>query len=208
MNMNMPEQENGTYLEVDQAKNNSLQNLNNPQNFGKNPSESGNLDKIRDILFGNQVRDYEQRFTRLEEHLIKECSNLREDTKKRLDSLETYIKNEVDSLTNRLHSEQTERHESVTEINQEIQNLSKNLERKIAQLDEQTAQNQRDLRQQILDQSKRLDDDLKHNHTELLATLEREAKELQTQKTDRSALARLFAELSIRLDQESTNSKY
>lgn len=205
--MNMPVQENGTYLEVDQAKNNSLQNLNNAQVFGKNPSETGNLDKIRDILFGNQVRDYEQRFTRLEEHLIKECSNLRDDTKKRLDSLEAYIKNEVDSLTTRLRSEQTERQEAVTGINQEIQNLATALERKIAQLDEQTSQNQRDLRQQILDQSKRLDDDLQQNHTELLAALEREAKELQTQKTDRSSLARLFADLAIRLDQESATSR-
>jgi DNA repair exonuclease SbcCD ATPase subunit len=200
--MNMPESENGTHLELDQSKNNPLQDLHNSQVFGKNHSESGNLDKIRDILFGNQVRDYEQRFTRLEEHLVKECSNLREDTKKRLDVIETYIKNEVDSLTTRLKNEQNERDAAVTEINEEFKNLVKSLERKIAQLEEQTSHNQRDLRQQILDQSKSLDNDLKHNHNELLATLERESKELHTHKTDRSTLARLFSELALRLDDE------
>ena len=30
---------------------------------------AGNVDKIRDILFGNQMRDYEARFSRLEESL-------------------------------------------------------------------------------------------------------------------------------------------
>jgi len=33
---------------------------------------AGNVDKIRDILFGSQMRDYESRFARLEETLIKE----------------------------------------------------------------------------------------------------------------------------------------
>jgi len=81
----------------------------------------------------------------------------------------------------------------------------KSLERKIAQLDEQTSQTQRDLRQQILDQSKSLDDALQHNHEELLAALERESKELHTSKTDRSTLARLFSELALLLDNESGN---
>lgn len=203
--MNMPEPENGTYMEVEQARNSSLQDLNNSQVFGKNPSETGNLDKIRDILFGNQVKDYEQRFNRLEAQLIKECTNLREDTKKRLDVIETYIKNEVDALTTRLKTEQNERDIAVTEINEEFKNLVKSLERKIAQLDEQTSQNQRDLRQQILEQSKNLDNDLQHKHKELLTALERESKELNTNKTDRSTLARLFSELALRLDNESGN---
>ncbi len=32
----------------------------------------GNVDKIRDILFGSQMRDYETRFARLEESLLRE----------------------------------------------------------------------------------------------------------------------------------------
>jgi DNA repair exonuclease SbcCD ATPase subunit len=202
--MNSSEQEHRTYnKEVDSAKNNSLPDTNNSQFFGKNASETGSLDKIRDILFGNQTRDYEQKFSRLEERLTKECSNLREDTKKRLDSIEAYITNEVDALTERLKTEQTERKEAVNELNQDFKNLIKSLEKKISQLDEQTSQNQRDLRQQILDQSKNLDDEIQQNHEEILAALEREAKELRTHKTDRSALANLFAELAVRLNHES-----
>ena len=32
----------------------------------------GNVDKIRDILFGSQMRDYDSRFSRFEERLLKE----------------------------------------------------------------------------------------------------------------------------------------
>ena len=205
--MNTPEQENVNYFEVEPARKNQLQDVNNSQFFHKNP-DSGNLDKIRDILVGPQMRDYEKRFVRLEERLVKECGNLREDTRKRLDYLENYIKTEVDSFIDRLTTEQTQRDNAVNELAQELKNLIKTLERKITQLDEQTSQNQRELRQQILEQSKNLNNDIEQKHDELLTVLEREAKELRTGKTDRSTLAALFAELAVRLNHESEISGY
>ena len=47
----------------------------------------GNLDKVRNILFGAQSRDYERRFARLEERLAKETADLRDDMRRRFDSL-------------------------------------------------------------------------------------------------------------------------
>jgi DNA repair exonuclease SbcCD ATPase subunit len=201
--MNAFEQEHATSFELGQPTNKQLQDINTSQVLGRNSPDGGNLDKVRDILFGPQMRDYEKRFTRLEERLIKECSNLREDTRKRIDSLESYIKTEVDSLMQRLKTEQTQRDDSMSELDRELKNLIKSLERKITQLDEQTSQSQRDLRQQILDQSKNLDNDIRQKYEEILTVLEREAKELRTDKTDRSTLAALFAELAVRLNDES-----
>ena len=51
------------------------------------PRDGANVDKIRDILFGSQMRDYEKRFSRLEERLTKAQDTLREDLKKRFDAL-------------------------------------------------------------------------------------------------------------------------
>ena len=45
--------------------------------------EGANVDKIRDILFGSNMREYEKRFGRLEERLTKSSDALREDLKKR-----------------------------------------------------------------------------------------------------------------------------
>ncbi len=201
--MNSSDKEHRNYKEVDSAQINPLLDTNNSQSFGKNVSETGSLEKIRDILFGNQARDYEQRFSRLEERLTKECSNLREDTKKRIDSIEKYLKNEIYALTERLKMEQLERNEAIDELNQDCKNLIKSLEKKLSQLDEQTSQNHRDLRQQILEQSKNIDDEIQQKHENVLAALEREAKELNNHKTDRSTLANLFAELAVRLNNES-----
>ena len=35
-------------------------------------ASAGNVDKIRDILFGGQMRDYERRFQELEDRLLEE----------------------------------------------------------------------------------------------------------------------------------------
>src|SRR6187401_2241566 len=42
------------------------------------------LDKVRDILFGSQMRDVERRFARLEERLLKETTDLKDDVRRRL----------------------------------------------------------------------------------------------------------------------------
>ena len=52
-------------------------------NNSSGKEEGANVDKIRDILFGSQMRDYEKRFARLEENVSKAVETLREDTMKR-----------------------------------------------------------------------------------------------------------------------------
>jgi len=200
--MNNPEDEHISYIAVESSKQNLIQGLNSSQMAGADLSGGGNLDKVRDILFGGQMRDYEKRFNRLEDRLIKECGNIREDIKKRLDSLETYIMQEVEALNEGLKAEQSQRDETSKEIAQELKDTTKSLEKKIGQLDEQTSQKQRELRQQILDQSKSLDDDMRQKYESILAVIEREVQELRSDKTDRSTLAALFTQVAMRLNNE------
>lgn len=166
-------------------------------------SESNSLDKVRQILFGSQVREVEKRFTRLEDRLVKELTDVRDETRKRLDALEIYIKKEVESLTERVKNEQAEREVAVQGLSEEHRNITTSLEKKLVQFDEKTTTSQRELREQILNQSKSLQDDIRQKYEEILALLEREAQELRRDKTDRSKLAALFTELAIRLNAEN-----
>src|SRR5512143_3235501 len=65
---------------------------------------AGSLDKVREILFGSQAREYDKRLAGLELRIAKEAADLRADLKRRFDSLETYIKGEIESLTGRMKS--------------------------------------------------------------------------------------------------------
>jgi len=158
-----------------------------------------NLEKIRDILFGAQVTDFEKRFARLEERLLKETSDARAETKKRFDSLESFIRKEVESLADRIKGEQGERVESAKEISRELRETARSLEKKLAQLDEQATKSQRELRQQVLDQSRSLTEEIRNRVRESATALSREIKELRVAKTDRAALAGVFTEAAMRL---------
>ena len=48
--------------------------LESDANDGHELEESRNIDKIREIIFGGQMRDYEKRFSLLETRVIKESA--------------------------------------------------------------------------------------------------------------------------------------
>lgn len=148
----------------------------------------GNIDKIRDILFGSNMREYDQRFARLEEALKKESQDLRDTTRQHLQSLEAFVHKELAALEMRLNAERDERTDTANSIF-----------KKIGDFENQEAQAKREIRNDLLQQSKELSDAIRHKGEELIDLLERRAQELQHAKTDRAALAGLFNEVALRL---------
>src|ERR1043166_6353652 len=166
---------------------------------GLEQAEGGNIDKIREIIFGGHMRDYDKRFTRLEARLIKEAADLRDDTKRRFEVLETFIKREFEALSERLQTEQRNREEAVQSLSHTLTETGQTLEAKLLQFDESSARAQRDLRTQILDQSRNLSEEIRLKHAEMSSALEREVAELNDDKPSRSHLASMFNELAARL---------
>jgi len=162
-------------------------------------SETASVDKIRDILFGNQMRDYERKFGFLEERLLKEIADLRDETGKRIDSIETYIKKEVESLSDRLKTEQDIRSESDQKTLKELHETAKTLSENVEKLDEKQSKDARDLRQQLLEQSKNLSGEIRKKHQESSTTLHQSVQELQAAKVDRFALSELLMDMAVRM---------
>ena len=163
-------------------------------------AEDGNIDKIRDILFGVQVRDFEKRFSKLEEKFQKEIEDLRGDTREQLDKLETYIGKEIGALTDKIYEEQDLRSDAVKKVTEDLQKATNDLEKTINKLGEKTTKNETEIRTQILDESKSLNDSIQKKHDEMSASLKKESEELRDEKTDRAALADLFTEMAMRLN--------
>jgi molybdopterin converting factor small subunit len=160
----------------------------------------GNLDKVRDLLFGGQMRDYDRKFARLEERLGKETAELREEVRRRLSALESYMKAEVESLSERLRAEQDGRAGADKDLGRELRDSAQQFDQKVSQLDDLVARNQRDLRQQLHAQHQELVDDIRQRVEEVLSRLAHEAQELRSDKTDRKALAALLTEMAMRLN--------
>ena len=169
---------------------------------GVDSTGTGNLEKVRDILFGNQMRDVDRRFARLEERIIKETRDLKEDMTRRLDALEAHTTKETETLAGDIRQERSDRLEANTRLGRELADTAGTFERRSASLDEQMARGQREVRQHILEQQQRLSEDLRARIEEVLAVLARETHELRNDKTDRMALASLLKEMAMRLTDE------
>jgi len=169
-------------------------------------SASGNLDKIRDILFGAQAREHDRRFAQLEQHLIREASDLRNDLKRRFESLERYIKKEVEALTSRLTKEQEVRGESVTNLTQDLTQLATTLEDKARLLDMQATQVQAHVLQQLTERTSELATDVRARHAEATSALNQAVHDLRAEKTDRATLAAILLEASQRLSSDEAVS--
>jgi hypothetical protein len=171
------------------------------QTNGLPPQEpnAGNIDKIRDILFGSNMRDYDQRFARLEETLRTESAELREATRRRLEALEAYVQSEFSALEGRLNSERDQRSDSQARLANDLSNTASQIARRISDFETQEAQSKREIRSDILRQSKDLNDAIVHKATELAGLMDRRFQELHHSKTDRAGLAEMFSEVALRL---------
>ncbi|MGQ0647095.1 MAG: hypothetical protein ACT4P7_05960 [Gemmatimonadaceae bacterium] len=170
-----------------------------PNGADSGPNDTGNVDKIRDILFGSQMRDYDRRFAATEERLQRESGNLREDLGRRMLATEQYLRAELDALTGSLKAEERDRLQGVREAMDTLAMLNRELSDRISALAEQTSQQQRELRALLQDAQRTLGDELARRGDEAADALRREASDLRAAKADRTALAAMFADFAQRL---------
>lgn len=159
----------------------------------------GNIDQIRDIIFGAQMRDYDRRFAQLEERLLKDSADLREELRQRYASLEEYIRREMDTLNERISGEQRGRVSQLQELAGTLENVHRTADRRFQESGEEIARTQRDLRGELARHAANFAEELNRRSAEPGGALKREADELHTRKADRAALGALFAELAARL---------
>ena len=163
----------------------------------------GNVDKIRDILFGAQIRTYESRFARMEETLTRETTELKETTKKRFDSLEAFFRRETESLAARWKEERDDRSEQLRALSAQLKENFETLLRKTASLEDRGAKTETGLRSELMEESNKLLDEIRARHADLSALLEKRVQELRHDKTDRSSMAALLTEMAIRLSEDA-----
>lgn len=166
-------------------------------------AEAGSVDKIRDILFGNQMRDFERRFSQMEDRMAKSTMDLRDEINKRLEALELFFKEELDALKKRLKSETEQRVDMGRKQDDDLKNKSAMLEKAINEAEEKFSEHATELRQQILQQSKTLSVEIQSKHEQASQELKSTANGLDDAKIDRSTMAEYLIEMAMRISDHS-----
>ena len=165
-------------------------------------SEAGSVDKIRDLLFGNQMQDYDRRFSMLEERFLQRFKDTESETAHNLGAFESNAKKQVDSLAGQLRDEKEQRADADKEIERMMREQHQALEKRIRSLSDQLSQLDRDMSDRLTRESQSLRDELKQRSADLGQTIEKMFAELSSVKTDRTLLASLFVEVAKCLNQD------
>jgi len=172
------------------------------------PDSGASVDRIRDILFGSQIKNYEARFARLEENLVRETVELKETMRRRFESLEGFFKSETEALAARLKAEREERTNAFNSLDRDLKATHDALSRKINELDASTAEADSGLRKELMAESRKLLEELDQRHESLRSLLERRVGELRHAKTDRALLSALFAEIAAQIGEDSQPNEH
>lgn len=160
------------------------------------------VDKIRDLLFGNQMQDYDRRFSMLAEGFHQKLRDVESETARSLSSLEANLKKQLDSIAGQVREEKDLRTDADKELGHKLLESSQALEKRIGQLSDQLACLERDMNDRVSHDVQGLREEIKRRSDDARATLDRMFAELRDVKTDRSLLAGLFVEVARCLNQE------
>jgi hypothetical protein len=175
--------------------------------LGGQPGSTENVERIREILFGPQIREFGQQLSRVEERLSQEAADLKAETRRRLDAIEVYTRQEMADLGERLRTERGERAESCSQLSQALADSTKTSERRLTESDERTAKGLRELRQATFERIKSILDDLDEQINSLKAFQKLHLEELRDRSIDRFEFSDLLTGLALRLRRDSVVSR-
>ena len=165
-------------------------------------AETPSVDKIRDLLFGNQMQDYDQRFAKLEARLLARLKDIESEAARNLGAFESNTKKQVDSLAGQLRDEKEQRADGDKEIERMLREQNQALEKRIRAVSDQVSQLDREMSDRLTRETQSLREEIKQKNTDIRQALENMFAELSNVKTDRTLLASLFVEVAKCLNQD------
>ena len=168
----------------------------------KKPAADGadrNVDQIRDILFGGQMRDYERRFQELNQRLEAELARMRETQEKRLAAMDKRIDDQLDKLGKLLRQEVQDRNGAVDDLESRLQQAARvargEIGKSIEALGQEIAAADERQRAALAD----VEAGARVRVAEAESSLARVGAELRGEKVGRDDLAALLTEFALRL---------
>lgn len=154
-----------------------------------------NLDMVRNILFGEQIRENEKRLATLERFVKVWTNSVRDEMRKNMDNLN----HEVHLLQDLLDQEAKARMEDTAIARKHFEQSSKGIDH----LQRQLQASETSLKQHLKQETDLLTEALDQQRQELLAQLKQAAEQLRQDKADRKMIAALLDHVSHQLAGET-----
>ncbi|MFT4629361.1 MAG: hypothetical protein ACI9WC_001937 [Arenicella sp.] len=159
----------------------------------------GDIEKVRDILFGKYVASFEQRFADLESRLEVDVEQLKERLTKKISSMDEMVNKSLEKLDQRIVSEQHDRDTELRALQEMLKKAETALQHSIGLMEDQANQDLSAIKASMDEQHQEMVDQVLLVQKDLVAQVEIQKQELQNDKVGRQSLALMLDEVAIKL---------
>ncbi len=159
----------------------------------------GEIDKVRDILFGKYVSDFEHRFAELEARLEKDVEQLKDRLSTKISGMDSAVNDSLARLDKLFSQEQKQRDSEMASLHKTLDEARNTLQHSIALMEDQANQDLKAVRDALKESHEELLDQARAAQDAITKQLEEQREELQSDKVSRQTLALMLDEVAVKL---------
>lgn len=159
----------------------------------------GNIDQIRDIIFGAQTRDYDNRFSKMESDISLMQQEMRSNLEQLKIGFSAELKATVEALEKKLKSLALNTQEETIDLRTSVDRLNRKFTSSVQSLDEALDAQTNSLREELSEAKGQVKEDITELRDLILEELERRFSDLRDTKVSREDMAESLFALGMRL---------
>lgn len=159
----------------------------------------GNIDQIRDIILGTQLREYENRFSKLESDISLLQQQMRSHVEQLKSNFSAELKAGFEALDKKLKSLNLTTQEETLDLRQQVDRLNKKFSSSVQSLDETLDNQTNSIRDEIFQTKVHLQDDVTALRDLILEEIDRRFSQLTDTKVSKDDMAETLFALGMRL---------
>lgn len=159
----------------------------------------GNIDQIRDIIFGSQLREYDNRFDKIESDL----DNVQQDLQNRIEQVKnvvlTEVRASVESLEKKIKSVGLTAQEENADLRQQLDRVNRKFSSSLEAIDEALDKQTTSIREDLSTSRDNLHEEVRLLKVQVFEELERRFSLLREVKVSKDDMAEFLFELGMRI---------
>ena len=162
----------------------------------------GNIDKIRDIIFGSKLREYENRFDKLESEVSLVKQEIHNQIEQVKNAFSTELQATVDSMDQKIRSinlSVQNNQEDIGETKEQIERVNRKITTTKEALDKIIENQTSSLQDKLSKTREKLENDVSNLKSQIFEELEKQFSLLQDGKVSRDDLAEIMFEVGMRM---------
>lgn len=159
----------------------------------------GNIDQIRDIIFGPKLREYDSRIEQIECDISMLQQEMRDRLERVKTELSTDIRTSFDALEKKLKCISLNFDEESTALHQQLDRANKKFSHSIEALDQALDNQTTSIRQELSETKYKLQSDTQTLKEDIFEELEKRFSKLTQAKVSRDDMAEVLFELGMRI---------